>query len=286
MDTISKGSRDYASVSTFCTDDLATPLVLSIPHSGEIYPDDFHPNPVFTFEQYDRPADKYVHELFRAFQDLNIPTVKAEFPRVYMDVNRRQYDLATEIMADPEGWFNKISRTTDSTMIWRDIYGISTYDRKLSNAEIRNRIASCYIPYHQALTTVVEKTRQKYGVVYVLDCHSMLQYNTSDGVERPQIDIGTRGGQSCDDAVAHFLKNAFVERGYYVGINEKFAGGEVTQRYGWPECHQHALQIEFRRDLYMDEESRKRNANFDTLQRHCCDVLADYTTYLTNLKLS
>ncbi len=283
LDTITRDTKQYPSVTTYCTDDLATPLVLSIPHSGEIYPDDFKPNPTFLYEQYDRPADRYVHELFKVFADLNIPTVKAEFPRVYLDVNRRQYDLATEMMESPETWSVEISRTTDSTMIWKDIYGVDTYNRKLSNAEIRGRIASCYIPYHQTLTSIVEQTRQKYGVVYLLDCHSMLQHNVTDGKERPQIDIGTRGGTSCDDRVMQFLKESFEERGYYVGVNERFAGGEVTQRYGWPECHQHALQIEFRRDLYMDEDTRKRNANFEKLQSDCCDVLVQYNAYLIHL---
>jgi len=29
-------------------------------------------------------------------------------------------------------------------------------------------------------------------------------------------------------------------------------------RYGWPEINQHILQIEIRRDLYMDEETREK----------------------------
>lgn len=285
MDTIVKAGKEYASISMFGTEALATPLVLSIPHSGEIYPDDFAPHTDLNFHQYDRPADRYVHELFGAFTDLNITTIKAEFPRVYVDVNRRQYDLPQAIMENPAQWSNKISPTTDTSMIWQHIYGHPTYNRKLNNTEIRHRIASCYVPYHQALSTVVEQTRQKYGVVYLLDCHSMLQFNPKNHKQRPQIDIGTRSGISCHHDLAQFLKEIFVEKGYEVGMNTIFAGGEITQRYGWPECNQHALQIELRRDLYMNEDTRKRNANFKKLQQDCTDALRRYNDYLSPLVL-
>ncbi len=280
MSVLIKNGHTYSAVSTFCTDNLATPLVLSVPHSGEVYPDDFNPHPDLPYEEYDRPADRFVDELFDNFRDLHIPMVKAEFARVYVDVNRRQYDLPEEIIRGK--WDSKIARTTGTTMIWADIYGTPTYNRKLSVQEVRNRIGKCYIPYHQILTTVIQQTRQKYGVVYLLDCHSMAEFDADTGKQRPEIDIGTRGGVSCDTDIAQFLKQAFEDKGYVVGMNARFAGGEITQRYGYPEYNQHALQIEFRRDLYMNEDSRKPTEKFATLQHHCRAVLSAYNTFLNN----
>lgn len=276
----------HPAITTHAVGGADTPLVLSLPHSGEIYPDDFNPHPDLTHTQYHQPADRYVDELMGAFQDLKIPTVKAEFPRSYMDVNRRQYDLPVEIMADPDGWNGKAVRMSDSSMIWWQIYGKPTYERKLTNAEIRNRIGTCYVPYHQALTTLLENARTTHGVSYLLDCHSMLKCDPNTTKERPQIDIGTRSGLSCDNAVMQFLKQGFEERGYYVGVNEKFAGGEITQRYGYPECGQHALQIEFRRDLYMNDHTLERNDHFSTLQQDCTAVLTAFNTFLKTLELS
>ena len=40
------------------------PLLLSFPHSGEDYPDDFETNPELPFEILDFPNDKYVDELY------------------------------------------------------------------------------------------------------------------------------------------------------------------------------------------------------------------------------
>ena len=248
----------HCAVSTFGVRDLSSPLVLSIPHSGDIYPDDFNPRSDMPYEIYDRPADRFVDELFSDFIPLNLATIKAEFPRVYVDVNRRQYDLATEIMENPDDWGYKISRTTGTTMIWGDIYDTPLYDRKLSKTEMRYRLATCYLPYHEILTGIIHQTREKYKWVVLLDLHSMAQYNPHTHIERPEIDIGTRHGLSCNTHLAEFLKQAFENLGYYVGINEKFAGGEITQRYGWPEIQQNALQIEFRRDLYMNEDTRQK----------------------------
>ena len=286
MGSIIKDGITYPAISTFNVENLSSPFIMSIPHSGEIYPDDFQPSNALSYEQYDRPADRYIHELMNAFHDLDIATIKAEFPRSYVDVNRQQYDLDTDLLENPSEWKYKTSVVTNTTMIWRHIYGTDTYDRKLTTQEVRNRIANCYMPYHQRLSAVLETARKQYGVAYLLDCHSMAQYDINGtGKERPEIDLGNRLGMSCADDITNYLKELFEDLGYYVGINEKFAGGELTQRYGWPEINQHALQIEFRRDLYMNEDSRQRNEKFSKLQQDCQNVLPKFHKYLKQRKI-
>lgn len=283
MHTIAKEGATYNTVSTYCVDNLSTPLIMSIPHSGEIYPDDFCSRTTLPFEQYDLSADRYVHELMHNFTDLDIPTIKAEFPRVYVDVNRQHYDLDKTMLAEPEKWNYKASPVTKSTIMDTAIYGAPLYTAPIPNAEIRARMANCYVPYHQTLTSMIERTREKHGIVYLLDCHSMRQYDQSgDRKQRPEIDIGTYHGYACDADIAHCLQEAFANKGYQVTINKRFAGGEITQRYGWPENNQHALQIEFRRDLYMCEDTRAHNDNFKTLQSDCVNVLCQFHAYLNN----
>ena len=57
-------------------------------------------------------------------------------------------------------------------------------------------------------------------------------------------------------------------------------GGEKILRYGWPEINQHILQIEIRRDLYMDEESREKNQRFEKMQQDCNSVLSYIKAYV------
>ena len=69
------------------------PLLLSFPHSGEYYPDDFETNPELTFEILDFPNDKYVDELYQARSELDLISIHANFPRTYIDVNRHQHNI-------------------------------------------------------------------------------------------------------------------------------------------------------------------------------------------------
>ena len=51
-------------------------------------------------------------------------------------------------------------------------------------------------------------------------------------------------------------------------------------RYGWPEINQHILQIEIRRDLYMDEETREKTERFVQMQKDCTKVLMAVKEYV------
>ena len=51
-------------------------------------------------------------------------------------------------------------------------------------------------------------------------------------------------------------------------------------RYGWPEIYQHILQIEIRRDLYMDEETREKTERFVRMQKDCTKVLEAVKAYV------
>ena len=74
-----------------------TPLILSFPHSGNRYPDDFKPNPNLSFEVLDFSNDSFVDELYVFKSNLNLLSIIANFPRIYIDVNRHQHpDLNLE----------------------------------------------------------------------------------------------------------------------------------------------------------------------------------------------
>ena len=84
-----------------------TPLLLTFPHSGEYYPDDFLPNPALPFEIIDFPNDKYVDELFDSHRSLGLPSIRANFPRTYIDVNRHQHNIDPSMMEIQESWYGR-----------------------------------------------------------------------------------------------------------------------------------------------------------------------------------
>ena len=63
--------------------------------------------------------------------------------------------------------------------------------------------------------------------------------------------------------VAEYLKGM----GYVVAFNKPYAGGFITEHYGHPSRHRHALQIEINRALYMDEDTYRRSENFEQVRR-------------------
>lgn len=261
------------------------PLMLSFPHSGDVYPEDFGFDPKLTYAEIDHPSDKYVDELFSGAEALSLSTIKANFPRAYVDVNRHQHDIDANMLEDPENWPGRFlpgSVDVGATLFWSKAYGTPIYDRKLSNAEAKRRLACYFIPYHQTMTRMIERLRDMHGEVYIVDCHSMTQFDAEmrGGKQRPEIDIGTRRGTSCAPDIAEKMAELFAARGYDVGMNKRFIGGEITLRYGWPEINQHILQVELRRDLYMTEATRERNENFAKVQADCAWVLQEFKTFI------
>lgn len=270
-------------------DDPENPLMLSFPHSGDVYPDDFGYDPALPFNIIDFPSDKYVDELFGEGEALGLASIKANFPRAYVDVNRHQHDIDGTMLEDSEGWYGRLQPTVlkaGATLFWSHSRENPIYARKLGLREAKGRLANYFIPYHQAMTAMVERARAKFGSVYIVDCHSMTQFDSAwrGGKERPEIDIGTRHGESCAPDLAEVMAWAWQSRGYDVGVDRRFAGGEITLRYGWPEIGQHIMQVEIRRDLYMDEDTRERKSSFAKVQSDCTAVLREFKDYIDQRK--
>jgi len=262
------------------------PLLLSFPHSGENYPDDFETNPELPFEILDFPNDKYVDELYHIRSELGLLSIHANFPRTYIDVNRHQHNIDVNMIKNGEQWYGRIHPSgvkTGTTLFWsktKEIFDI--YSRKLSHIELKQRLAQCFVPYHQLMTYHIQQTYQNHGKAFVLDCHSMTQFDGKlrGRKQRPEIDIGNRHGQSCSPQYTECVADIFSSLGYDVKINGRFQGGEIILRYGWPEINQHILQIEIRRDLYMDEESREKNQRFEKMQQDCSAFLTEIKAYV------
>lgn len=259
--------------------------MLSFPHSGDIYPEDFGYDPKLSFAEIDHPSDKYVDELFAAAIDVDLSFIKANFPRAYVDVNRHQHDIDADMLENAEGWTGRFlpgSVKVGATLFWSKAYGTPIYDRKLSLTEIKKRLACYFIPYHQKMTAMIEAMRREHDHIFIVDCHSMTEFDPKSrgGKRRPEIDIGTRNGASCAPDIANKMAELFLARGYEVGMNKRFIGGEITLRYGWPEINQHILQVELRRDLYMNEGTREKNANFAKVQADCAWVVSEFKKFV------
>ena len=69
--------------------------------------------------------------------------------------------------------------------------------------------------------------------------------------------LGDRFGSSCAPTIIQRVETFLADRGFRVARNRPYAGGYITSHYGQPACGIHALQIEVRRGLFMDERTMR-----------------------------
>lgn len=261
--------------------DNTLPLVFDSPHSGSWLPDDM--DSVLTPETLLRGRDAYIDELYRAAPELGAPLLAARFSRVYIDPNRAPEDLDPTMV---EGsWPHPLVASPKAGrgvgLVWSKIEGREAiYDRKLTIAEVENRVETYWRPYHRALQGLLDAAYQRHGMVWHIDCHSMPAYGdptTEDGpVARPEIILGDRDGTTCDPALTRFVTEIFGDLGYEVVLNWPYKGVELVRRYSAPAEGRHSLQIEINRALYCDEITFERSPGFEK-------VRADVTTLIAEL---
>jgi len=251
-----------------------TPLVVSSPHSGSHYPADLIEASPLSKTALRRSEDCYIDDLFSTASDLGAPLLSAVYARAYIDLNREPYELDPAMFKDPLPDFCNTSSA-------RVLAGLGTiarivanqkeiYDRPLSFAEAQTRIDQIHKPYHQTLRRLVNHARDQHGYCILLDCHSMpsigLPNNARDAGQHIDIVLGDRNGLSCSSSITEEAERILRSLGYAVVRNNPYAGGYTTHHYGEPLNGVHALQLEFNRSLYMDEDSLGRRPSFAKLK--------------------
>jgi N-formylglutamate deformylase len=249
----------------------ALPLVLDSPHSGEFYPDDFDHAP--PRELVRLAEDTHVGRLYGFAPALGATLLEARFPRAYVDANRSLADIDPELLAD--AWGEPLAPTRKTAqgigLVWRLARtGVPMYRRKLTAAEVRDRIDRCYLPYHAALDAELEARHREHGAVWHLNCHSMPAVGDAmaddPGRERADFVLGDRDGTTCSPAFTAYVTSTLSDLGYSVAVNDPYKGVEIVRRHGRPDEHRHSLQIELNRRLYMDESTLLPNAGYPKLE--------------------
>jgi N-formylglutamate amidohydrolase len=263
------------------------PVVVSSPHSGALYPPSLLAAVALERDHLRRLEDGCVDDLFAAAPDLGVPLLRARFARAYVDPNREAFELDPELFADglPE-FVNVASAKARAGLgtIPSRVGGRPIYRARLSFAEAERRIRLAYWPYHDALQLLLDRSLARFGVALLLDCHSMPSLSAngaggSDGLI--DIALGDRYGRSCAPEVVDRVEALLRRRGLTVARNRPYAGGHITTRYGRPQSGVHALQIEVRRALYMDERTFRPLAALGPLRLVVREMLADLAALMT-----
>lgn len=233
--------------------DPPTPVVVSVPHAGiEVASFGSALDPELDVRC---DADLFVDELYGAASGAY---VRARLSRFVCDLNRDPDDVSPRAVpthpsprnADGRGFVWEVTTT-----------GAPALARPLTQGEWRVR-REIHAAYHAALADALERARKKFGFAILVDGHSMPSVgrrgHSDPGRARADIVPGDHLGTSCFPALSRLVGAHFSRRGLGVAFNDPYRGGFITAHHGQPADGVHAIQIEMRRDLYMDEATFTR----------------------------
>ena len=220
------------------------PLLVSLPHTGTDVPPELLPRLVSPWLAR-KDADWWIDRLYAFAADLGASTVHTALSRTALDVNR-----------DPTGASLYPGRATTELCPTTTFDGEPLYrdGREPDAAEIAERRARWFDPYHAALDAEVARLKARHRRVVVYDGHAIRSVVPRLFAGRlPVFNIGTDGGATCDPALSDGVAKVCRGTGRSLVLNGRFRGGFITRRLGRPAEGVHAVQMELGCRAYLRE---------------------------------
>ena len=223
-----------------------TPLLISMPHCGTWLPPELRPR-LTEAAQALPDTDWHVDRLYDFAAGLGAGVLRATHSRYVIDLNRPPDDRPLY----PGASNTELVPTTlfDEGPVYRP--GAAP-----DAAEIAERRARYWRPYHDRLAAELAALKERFGVVLLFDAHSIRSVVPRFFAGRlPDLNLGTGDGRSAAaDLTASLVEVASEAEGYSAVLNGRFKGGYITRTYGRPAENIHAVQLELAQATYMDED--------------------------------
>lgn len=262
------------------------PFLISIPHSGEKIPSEVTWLRDFPEEVVMCDVDRYVDRLyFPVIEALKIDHVVTEWHRYVVDLNR----LADDVDADSvEGHKNPPGSFTTGLLWVKTTTDIRLMKQPITPELHKQLVANYFEPFHRRIQAIYKKMKDA-GIkeTFHLDAHSMPSWGTKahrdPGEHRAEIVISDFNGKSCRAEYKDLVIEAYKKAGFQVGYNWPYMGGRLTQQYGKPEIRQHAIQVELRRDLYMDERTKRLIPAAESIKKRLRQAIEEIVSRLDQI---
>ena len=202
-----------------------------------------------------RDADWWIADLYRFAHARGATLIGTAISRSVIDCNR-----------DPSGASLYPGQATTELVPTTTFDGDPLYAGDVPDAaEIADRRARFFDPYHAAIRAEIDRLRAIHPRVVLYDAHSIRSRipRLFEG-ELPQFNIGTNGGATCDPALCDAIAAQCAASGLVHVVDGRFRGGWTTRHYGRPETGVHAVQMELAQRGYMAEPDPISPANWPT----------------------
>ena len=222
-----------------------TPLLISMPHVGTHLPDALKPRLVERAWQVE-DTDWHLERLYAFAKGLGASCIVPVESRIVIDLNRGSdnqpmYPGRNNTELCPTRFFS-------GDPIYRE--GCAPDD-----AEIRERVARHWQPYHDALAAELQRLRTAHGHAVLFDAHSIKgELPWLFEGQLPDLNLGTVEGRSCDASLRAAVHAVFERQDRYTHVLDgRFRGGHITRHFGRPHEGVHAVQLEMAWRAYMEE---------------------------------
>lgn len=227
-----------------------TPLLLSLPHVGTAIPAALQPRLVPRALEVE-DTDWHLEPLYAFARELGATVLAARLSRYVVDLNRPREDTPMYSGVNTTGLCPVNFFTGEP--LYRE-------GQAPDAAEVQDRCARYWQPYHDALRQELQRLRGEHGHAVLFDGHSIKSELPwlFEG-ELPALNLGTADGASCAPSLRQALGGLLQGQDEFSHvIDGRFKGGYITRHYGRPDQGQHAVQLEMCWRCYMAETAPYR----------------------------
>jgi N-formylglutamate amidohydrolase len=267
--------------------DPVSPVVVSVPHAGRDYPPAMQALLTVPVARLTALEDRHIDAVALGAHRQETMLV-AMRPRGWIDLNRsplRDRDPQVEGGAEP-----RIAGLSASDKVRSGIGLIprrgggaeNMWRRKLTGAEVAERIDGDHAPYHAAVAAALAAAQARFGVAILLDLHSMPPLV---GLDPARIVLGDRYGRTAAGRLTDMVAAVVRDHGLPLAINHPYAGGHILSEHARPRANIHALQMEIDRSLYLDRALDQPGGGLNdtvALVRSVLDRMTDFAMDATH----
>ncbi|ALN75390.1 MULTISPECIES: N-formylglutamate deformylase [unclassified Aureimonas] len=223
-----------------------SPVVIAFPHTGTLVPPEIEAK-LNAEGRLLRDTDWHIERLYDGLLP-GATTVRATFHRYVIDANRDPSGASLYPGQNTTGLIPVID--FDGQPIWRE-------GEEPDEAETARRLAAFHKPYHEALSTEIERVKALHGYAILYDCHSIRSHIPFLFEGRlPDLNIGTDEGRTCAPEIEQAAREICAAAdGFSSVLNGRFKGGWTTRHYGRPKEGVHAIQMELAQATHLETEA-------------------------------
>jgi len=232
------------------------PILITVPHAGNIYPDLFIKNLKINLCEVRRIEDYQSNKILDQIDEQMADIIIAQCSRAVVDLNRSRnaidHSMFTQVF-EHEPVSEKQMIKYGLGVFPNKIFGKTILKSPLPFSYAIHMLEQYYDPFHKSLNKQIMYLNNTFGFCYHIDLHTMPSKALLNFKKEPDIVLGDNFGKSCSIELINYFQNVFQENGFTVEVNNPYAGGFITRNYGNPSKGVHTIQIEINRKIYMDE---------------------------------